>query len=284
MDRKKLFLFLFFIGCAEKRHPPKPTPSTKPTSNQTSPTSIPTKEAQSLPVSFVGSSFAKGFLQEDGSPIEGAVSLIAPLDLNEDNQSEVILVPGDRFCGTGGCAPPKVYQEKESVWSEIGELRLPSSAPQRNDFSSVELLPEVRGGFHSVALRRKDQRDWIAHYDGNKYRLASTAESVERLSEEKAASLMFAGAHYDAARQAAPVGLWDKLGANKGAKAKVKILTPSNETFELELGEISAPDTWHQAFFPEDFAGAPASLTPGKYEVEYLLDNKSANKNEFWVK
>ena len=281
-----LLAFALLCACAEKRQPPAPktapsasSPTT--TSSDSSPTNRP--EKQRLPESFLASEAAKSFVRADGSPAsEGSLSLLEALDLNEDGALEVVLVPGPRFCGTGGCALPKVFAERDGAWRELSALQ--SDVPQSNEVTAVELLPEVFGGYHTIQITRPRQTPWVLRFDGKVYQLAAAPQTSEQLSAEKAASLMLAGSYYDKARGISPIGLWDKQGANQGAKISAVIVAPDAKQYTLEMGVIEAPDAWHQAFFPTDFEGAPANLPPGVYQVEYRVNGLLAATREFTVR
>jgi hypothetical protein len=278
---------LSLLSCAEKRVVPTsnaaPVEATSNPKKNDASTQASSSSVLTVPASFLSSAAAKSFVKPDGSAAaEGSLALVEPLDLNEDGAPEVLLVPGPRFCGTGGCMLPRVFQEKDGDWQEISALQ--SKTPQGNEVTSAKILPEVVGGYHSVALSRGAKSDWVIRFDGARYQLAPEAPTSDRVSEAKGASLMLAGPHFDKARNIAPVGVWDKGGANKNAKISVQITTPDNKTFSLSLGVIGAPDEWHQAFFPLDFAGAPETLAPGTYLVEYRLNDVSAASSQFIVK
>ena len=272
-------------SCAEKRQPPKPTAAPEAPTTLTPSTGASSMKAseQKIPESFLASESAKSFVRADGSPVaEGSLSLLQAVDLNEDGRLEVVLVPGARFCGTGGCALPKLFQERDNVWHELSALQ--SNVPQSNEVKAVELLSEVLGGYHSLKITRPQQEAWVLRFDGKLYQLVAEPPTSSRVSEEAAASLMLAGSYYDQARGIAPIGLWDKQGANKGAKISAVITTPGEQKFTLEMGLIESPDSWHQAFFPTDFDGAPATLTPGVYQVEYRVNGLTAATREFTVR
>jgi hypothetical protein len=280
------FALLCLASCAEKRQPPKPktapevSVSETPSTNGASSTKA---SAHKIPESFLSSESVKSFVRADGSAAsEGSLSLLQAVDLNEDGKLEVVLVPGPRFCGTGGCALPKIFQERDSTWHELGALQ--SNVPQGNEVKSVELLPEVFGGYHSLKITRPQREAWVLRFDGTRYQLVAETPTSSQVSEEKAASLMLAGSYYDQARGISPIGLWDKQGANKGAKISAVVTTPSKQQFTLEMGLIESPDSWHQAFFPTDFDGAPATLTPGVYQIEYRVNDLTAANREFTVR
>jgi hypothetical protein len=285
-SKTAIFLLFFAASCAEKRQAPKP--KTQPNSSTTmassvASTSTKTTPEKKIPAAFLSSDAAKSFVDTNANPAsEGSLSFIEALDLNEDGALEVILVPGPRFCGTGGCLLPKIFQERDKAWLEISALQ--SKVPQSNEVSSVELLSEVFGGFHSLKIKRLHSNDWVLRYNGNLYQVAPESPTSDQVSEEKSASLMLNGSYYDKARGVAPIGLWDKLGANKNAKILVVVTPPDKKIFRLELGTIDSPDAWHQAFFPTDFDGAPAVLSPGVYQVEYRLNDQMAATREFTVK
>jgi hypothetical protein len=280
-----LALLLGLISCAEKRQPPRPKAAPE-ASSTTAPSTISASTLPSddkVPESFLVAEVSKSFVRADGSPAsEGSLSVLQALDLNEDGAPEVVLVPGPRFCGTGGCALPKIFQERDGAWRDLSALQ--SKIPQSNEVEAVALLPEVFGGYHSLKLTRPQREAWVLRFDGKMYQLMADTPATNRVSEEQAASLMLAGAYYDPARGISPIGLWDKQGANKGAKISAVITDPQKTQFVLEMGVIGSPDTWHQAFFPTDFAGAPANLTPGVYQVEYRVNDLIAATREFTVK
>jgi hypothetical protein len=271
-------------SCAEKRQPPRAegpggaepaSPSSAEAGSAGPPGSAP--GLPKVPASFASSKAAKGFLTPTGAPAaQDAVSRIFVLDLDGDGSAEVILVPGARFCGTGGCAPATIYDERSGDWVGIGEL------PQQwNEIEEISLRPAgPPGGFSELEVRRRSPKaPLLARYDGARYKLELPPAAADLLPEKQVGSLLFLASRYDAARGAATLGLWDKLGANRGAAAEVRVSTPGGETFSLPLGGLG--DDWRQADFPADFAGAPGALPPGRYKVEYLVEGKRVPEEYF---
>lgn len=282
MTRLRACLLLWMLGCAERRSLPGAGPTEAPAvaASQSAPTTLAEAAPVSLPAGFLASPFAEGRFTAAGAPLPDAVSALLVADLNEDGAPEVVIAPGERDCGTGGCAPARVYRQTPAgPWEELGALSVPGAVTPR--WTSITVDPHPRGAFGDLLLARDGAAPVRAVYHEGTYALAVTPP--EALSPGQESSLLLMQGRYDVIRGFVPLGIWDKHGANEGARAMVRVRIPDGKTFEKELGVVGYPDEWHQALFPKEFARAPQVLPPGRYLAEYFLDGSLAGSSAFEV-